>query len=280
VRADTETVGVNRGFVLTSEPPTTRQLLRDVWRSRELVFMLSRKDFFVKFRRTSGGLIWSILLPIVQASVMAVVLSKVVRFDTGITYVVFIYSGQMVFNFLSNGVALGVGSVIDGSGLTTKIYFPRLVLPLVVVGGGFYALIPSIVVLLGFAVFLDADLGLNTLWLIPGLALLAVLTASLAAVLSVIQVYVRDLRYIVAAAQLPWQYLSPVFYPLVAVGRFRNWIEMNPATGVIEMVRASVGGADPDWGVAVAWSIGWSVLFAVIAIRLYRKYDRVVVDLL
>jgi ABC-type polysaccharide/polyol phosphate export permease len=274
------TTGDDRGFDLTAEPPSTRQVLVDLWRARELVLMLSRKEFFVKFRRTSGGVIWSILLPIIQASVMAVVLSQVVQFETGIGYPAFIYSGMIAFTFVSNGVVAGVGSVVDGSGLATKIYFPRLVFPVVVVGAGFYSLLPALAVLLVMGVIFDAHFGLHTLWLVPGLALLCLFTVSCAAVLGVAQVYVRDLRYVVAAGVQPWLYLTPVFYPLVAVGRYRSWIEVNPATGLIELFRASLGAADPGWGSAVGWTIGWSVALGILAIALFRRYDRVVVDLL
>ena len=240
--------------------------------------MLSRKEFFVKFRRTSGGILWSVALPIVQAGLMAAVFSQVVRFDTPIGYAVFIYAGTLPFNFLSNGVNLGVGAVVDGSGLSTKIYFPRLVLPLVVVGAGFYSLVPGIVVLLGLGALFDGNLGIHTLWLFPAVALLTMLTASAAAVLSVVQVYVRDLRYVVVAlfnhgfTSHRWCIRSP--------RSDGSEVGSRRLVGVIETFRAAVGAADPGWGTAVAWTVGWTVGLAVGAVLLFRRHDRVVVDLL
>ena len=273
-------LGLNRGFVLTGEPTSTRRLLGDLWQARELVFMLSRKEFFVKYRRTTFGLLWSMLLPIVQASLMAVVLSRFVRFETGTSYAVFIYSGTLAFNFMSNGLSFGVGSLVDNNNLSTKIYFPRLVLPLVVVGAGFYALVPGLGVLIVMAALLDAPIGVDLLFLIPAVALLGLFTASLAAVLSMTQVYVRDARYVVGAAMQPWFYVTPVVYPLVAVGRFRDFIEVNPATGVVELFRAAVGSEDPGWLTAVGWTGAWTVVLAVVAGALFRRHDRNAVDLL
>src|SRR5690242_3060059 len=158
---DDSSIGVNSGFELTAAPATTTELIRNLWRSRELVFMLSRKEFFVKFRRTSGGLLWSIALPVIQATLMAAVLSKFVRFSTDVNYAVFIYAGMLAFNFVTNGIIGGVGSIVDGSNLSTKIYFPRLVFPLVVVGAGFYSLIPGLGVLVAMAAILDSSIGMR-----------------------------------------------------------------------------------------------------------------------
>src|SRR5439155_26706760 len=105
-----------------------------------------------------------------------------------------------------------------------------------------------------------------------------VFTAALAALLSVVQVYVRDMRYVVQASVQPWLYLTPVLYPLSTVERYRRWLEVNPAAGIVELFRASIGGADPGWHRALEWTIGWTALFFVVAIALFRRFDRVAVD--
>jgi len=277
---DDRSIGVNSGFVLTAAPASTTELVRNLWRSRELVFMLSRKEFFVKFRRTSGGLLWSIALPVVQASLMAAVLSRFVRFSTDINYAVFIYSGMLAFNFVQNGIIGGVGSIVDGSNLSTKIYFPRLVFPLVVVGAGFYSLLPGLGVMLAMATILDGTLGVRTLLLLPAVVLMCGFTAALAAVLSVCQVYVRDSRYIVGALLQPLLYLTPVLYPVRAVDQYRVWLQMNPVTGIVEAFRSAIGYSDAHWTMAVGWTIGWTAALFIVALVLFRRYDRTAVDLL
>jgi homopolymeric O-antigen transport system permease protein len=271
---------VNSGFELTAAPATTTELVRNLWRSRELVFMLSRKEFFVKFRRTSGGLLWSIALPVVQATLMAAVLSRFVRFSTDINYAVFIYSGMLAYNFVQSGIIGGVGSIVDGSNLSTKIYFPRLVLPLVVVGAGFYSLLPGLAVMLSMAEILDQSIGVRVLLLVPAVGLMCLFTASLAAVLSMCQVYVRDSRYIVGALLQPLLYLTPVLYPVSAVERYRVWLQANPVTGIVEAFRSAIGNSDAHWTLAVGWTIGWTAFLSVLAVALFRRYDRVAVDLL
>src|SRR3954452_4134682 len=268
------------GFELSGGPTPTGRLLSDLWQSRELVFMLSRKEFFVKFRRTSGGVLWSIALPVIQATLMAAVLSKFVRFSTDVNYAVFIYAGMLAFNFVTNGLIGGVGSIVDSSNLSTKIYFPRLVFPLVVVGAGFYSLIPGLGVLVTMAAILDSSIGVRVFLLVPVVGLMCVFTAAFAAVLSVCQVYVRDSRYIVGALLQPWLYLTPVLYPVSAVERYRPLLQMKPATGIVEAFRSAIGNSDAHWATAVGWTIGWTAVLSVVALALFRRYDRIAVDLL
>ena len=129
------------GVDLGPEAPPVRALVRDVWRSRGLVTILARQDFFVRYRRASLGLAWAAALPIVQAVVLSFVLSRIVTLDVGgIRYPVFVYAGVVAVSYLSTVVASGSTSVVDGAGLSTKIYFPRLVLPLATVVAAAYGL--------------------------------------------------------------------------------------------------------------------------------------------
>ena len=95
-----------QGFELRGETSTLRGIVRNIWQSRELIRILSRKDFFVKYRRASLGVFWAVGLPLVQATVLSVVLSRIVRFRPpgGIPFPVFVYSGILPWQFFSNAV--------------------------------------------------------------------------------------------------------------------------------------------------------------------------------
>jgi lipopolysaccharide transport system permease protein len=125
-----------------------------------------------------------------------------------------------------------------------------------------------------------AGLGARTLLLIPAAALTLALALALATVMSALHVYFRDVRYLVQAALLVWLYLTPVIYPLSAIGRARGFIEANPVTGIVECFHAATVGADSGWAISLVATGAWTVALAVVGLALHRRYDRVFVDLL
>ena len=272
-------VGTSHGFDLRGERGDLGMLLADVWRSRDLVRVLARKDFYVQYRRASFGVIWAFALPLVQASVLAVVIPKLVRFDVEGAYVVFVFAGTTAWAFFSGAVTTGAGSIVDASDLSTKIYFPRIVLPAASVLTGVYGLVPGVVVL---AVMSVIDEGLDPALLLLGPATGAgiALAATTTALAAGLQVYFRDVRYLLTAAMIAWFYVTPVFYPLDAVGGLRPWVEANPMTGVVLLFRAATVGDQGSMATPIAWTLGWTVALGIVAVLLHRRYDRVFVDLL
>ena len=274
-------VPVEQGFELRGERSRLSVLVRDLWRSRELVIMLARKDFFVRYRRASLGIIWAIGLPLIQASVFAIVLGQFARFETPISFPVFVFSGVLPWSFFANAVTLGTTSVVDGSALATKIYFPRAVLPLVTVFSGFYGLTIGVAVMIAMAGAFGAPLGLALLLIVPAMALLILLASGFALILGALQVYFRDIKHVIAAITLPWFWASGVFYPQsVLSDDFRRILAINPAVGMISLFRASIGTAGTGWETSLWWSLGWVVVLFALAAVLYRRWDRVCVDLL
>jgi lipopolysaccharide transport system permease protein len=268
------------GFVLTGERTSARALLRELWRSRELVVELSRKEFFVRYRRTAFGVLWAVALPLSQAVVLAAVLSRFVRFDTGGDYTLFVLSGTLAWSFFSGAVPAATTSVTDNSGMSSKIYFPRAVFPLTVIGSSAYGLVVSVAVLLLLAVAVGDGIGPEAVLVVPAALLLVVLTTSLCVLLAGLQVYFRDVRYMVQAALVLLTYATPIFYPLTAVERLRPYIEANPMTGVVELFRAATVGTDPGWVDSLWWTAGWTVAAGIAALLFHMRHDRVMCDLL
>jgi ABC-type polysaccharide/polyol phosphate export permease len=268
------------GFSLDGGPTPLRTIASSTWGSRELIAILARQDFYVRYRRATFGLLWAAALPLLQAIVLAFVVSKFATFDTGDDYAVFVLSGTVAWSTFSSIVSAGSTAIVDGSGLSTKIYFPRIVLPLVTVWASSYGLGISTVVLLAVTLVTGAGIGPQTLLLVPAVALTLVLGACFAVVLSALHVYFRDVRYLVQAALLVWLYVTPVIYPLDAVGQFRRWVEANPMTGVVELYRAATVGGDPGWTTTLLWTAAWCVALALAGLLLHRRFDRTFVDLL
>lgn len=270
------------GFELDGSSTGVWQLLANVWASRDLLVTLARKDFFVRYRRTAFGMLWAVGLPLVQAAVLAVVFTRIVRIETGGNYGIYVFSGMLPWNFLSGTVTTGSTSIVDGSALATKIYFPRALLPLVILGANLYGFLPGIVILLLGAATIGEGLGADVILLVPATVLMVLFVAAITLLFAGLHVYFRDLRFVVQATILAWFYGTPVIYPLdEAVGTLRTILLINPATGMVTLFRAAVSdtgtsGLAPALVSTVAWTVG----LAILALILHGRRDRNFVDLL
>ncbi len=244
--------------------------------------MLARRDFYTKYRRPTFGTLWAVGLPLVQAGVLAVVFTKIVRIHTSIPYIVFAMSGVVPWTFMSSTLTQSVRAITSGSSIASKVYFPRAVLPLSNVGTSFYGFVPSLGVMFLAALAYRMPLSLNWLLVIPGSILMVALTAAFSLVFAALQVYFRDFAYVVTAAVQAWFYASAVIFPvkLVPKGLLRTAILANPATGMVEMFRSSFAGWQPYARTAVLFTVIWIVGLTLVAAYIYRLYDRVFVDLL
>jgi ABC-type polysaccharide/polyol phosphate export permease len=269
------------GFRLDADRSSLRALLRDLWGSRDLMRMLARKDFYVKYRRASFGMLWVIGLPMIQAAVMAYVFSHVVRIPVEGNYGVFVLSGILPWTFFSSTLTTASTSIVDGQALATKIYFPRAVFPLVSILSGVYGFVAGLGVLVVAALVLGTHLGPELVLLVPATVLMLTLCAGFSLVLAALHVYFRDIRFLVGAALMVWFYASPVLYPVsLAPQGLRLILQLNPASGMLILFRASLFGGLEGAGPAIISSVVWTVCLLALAAALHVRRDRLFVDLL
>jgi len=272
-----------QGFELTGKPGSLADMARGVWKSRDLLRMLAKKDFVARYRRASLGMAWAVGLPLVQAVVLAVVLSHLVKFKTNVNFAVFVYTGTLAWNFFSQTLTTTTNSIVEGQALATKIYFPRAVLPMTTVLSSLYGFLPGLPLLIILAIAFKVHLTWHIILLIPATLLMIGMTTAFSLVAAALQVYFRDMKYIVQALVVPWFYASAVFYPLTLLDRaphLKPLVDLNPATGMVLLFRAAVVGADPGWRAALVWPFVWTAGLFIVAVYLYRRFDRVFVDLL
>lgn len=278
----------DEGFELTGPGTSPVQLLRELWMSRQLIGVLARKDFLVKYRRTSLGLIWAVLLPAIQAIVLAVVFSHLIGSTHrlgGVTggrttaYGVFIFAGMVPWSFFNAAFAAGATSVVDGTGLARRIYFPRAVLPLISVVTAVFPLLITAGILLVMEIALGPEPGLRTLWMVPGTLLVIALAASLSLFVSAAHVYIRDLRYAVAAGLIMLFYITPVIYGVDRLpNSVREVVRLLPTAGPVELFRESIGAADSQWWTFVISSCVWVFVVGLAGFVLHCRRDRVLAD--
>lgn len=269
-------------------------LVRSIWAYRFLIFTLARKDFFVRYRRASLGVLWSVGLPLVQALVLTVVFSVIVKLPAPhhTARSVFIFSAIIAYNFFNAALLQASTAIVDGSGISSRIYFPRAVLPIMAVGANAYTLVASAAVMLAIAAAVGTHMDVHVLMIVPAILLAVVFTVALALVLSALHVYFRDVRYIVQAVLLAIFYVTPIFYALEAPnsgkritllephGYVRDFLLCNPLTGIVETFRTTVGAADSVWPLAAGITLIWSVVLLIFGLWLQSRWDRNFVDLL
>lgn len=268
---------------LGSEPATRRAWLATMRDHREVIYVLARKDFQVRFKRASLGVLWAVAMPVLQAVVLVVIFSHLIHVKSGVPYGAYVLSGILPWTYFASTLPSGCTSIVDGAGLTDKVWFPRAILPLVPCLSGLVSLAISMVLLLIGAPLLGANLGVHLLLLVPACLLLFSITTGLSLVTAALQVYFRDVKFIVNAALMVWMYATPIMYAQSGVGGVANYLDFNPLTGVITVFHLAVVGeaaSNHSWHWPVAISVTVTLVLLIVGVEAQRRYDRVFVDLL
>ena len=265
---------------LTDRPDGSMQWWRHLVRHRDVLLVLARKDFQTRYKRASLGVTWAVAVPLLQAAVMAVVFSKVVRAGGGHSYPIYVMSGIVAYTYFSSVLSSAVVSIVEGTGLTEKVWFPRALLVLVPVLANAVGLIIATVILIAAMPIFGVAYSARLLLLVPAISLLMVLATSLSLVLAALHVYFRDVRFLVQAALMVWLYVTPIIYPLSLVHRLQPFIEANPLTGVVILFHMATIGSTGPWVVPVVVSVAVSAVLLAVGYEVHRRHDRLFVDLL
>jgi len=223
--------------------------LKSIWDHREMLYFLVWRDVILRFKQTVIGAAWVILQPLINMIIFTVIFSVVARIPSdGVPYPVFAYTALLPWTYFSQALARSSSSLVSGSTLVTKIYFPRLLIPLAA------TLAPAVDLIFSFLLLLVmlAWFKIVPTWgllALPLFLILAVMTAlSVGLWLSAFNVRYRDVGNIIPFLIQVWMYASPVVYPVSMVPeKWRLLYSFNPMVGVIEGFRwALLGKARPD----------------------------------
>jgi len=254
--------------------------LRAVWGHRAVLWMLSRKDFQVRYKRASLGVLWAVAVPLVQATTLAVVFSHIVKVPTKVPFGPFVFAGTVAWSYFNLAIPSSATSIVDGVALTDKVWFPRALLAIVPCLANLVGFGVSVLALLVIVPLLGAPLTPWLFVLIPATLLLTAFTVALGLVLSALDVKFRDVKYLITAAILVWFYVTPVVYPQSAVSHLGPWLDFNPLTGVVDLFHLAVLGQFEPWHRAVIVTVVVTLVLFVVGIEAHRRYDRLFVDLL
>jgi lipopolysaccharide transport system permease protein len=270
------------------EPGTGRLSLglRDLWSYRELLYFLIWRDVKVRYKQTVLGAAWAVLQPLLAALVFTIFFGRLAGISSdGLPYPLFAYAGLLAWTFFAQGLTQSAASLVSSANLITKVYFPRLVIPLSSVLAGLVDLAVAFPVLGVFLLWYRHSPGAELLFF-PLFLLLALLTAGGVGVwLAALNVEYRDVRYVVPFLVQLWLFVTPVIYPASAVVRqlerlgLPGWLAgVNPMAGVVEGFRWSLLGAPPLAPGLLAASVTAAALVALSGMLYFRRVERSFAD--
>ncbi|MBM2827685.1 MAG: Transport permease protein [Actinobacteria bacterium] len=255
--------------------------LGELWRYRELLGVLVRRDLKVRYKQTVIGVAWVILRPLASMAIFTLVFGMLVRVPSdGYPYALFVFSALLPWTYFSGAVLLSGNSLVSSSGLVGKVSFPRLIIPVAAVAGGLVDLCISVAVLLAILPVFGVGWTMNLL-AVPILALGIIMAAlGVGTLFSALTVAYRDFGHLAGFALQIWMYLTPVVYPESLIPeRWRFLLLANPMAALVEGFRAAFLGKPFDFG-AIAVSLALSAAVFAAGVAYFGKVERRFADII
>lgn len=255
--------------------------LRGVWESRELLYFLIWRDIKVRYKQTAIGAAWAIIQPFFTMIVFSLFFGYLGKLPSdGLPYPIFVYCALLPWQLFAHALGEATNSVVGSQNLITKVYFPRLVVPIAAVCGGLVDIGIAFLVLLGMMAYYGVVPGLAVLAL-PLFVLFAVTTALAVGLwLAALNVLYRDVRYTLGLLTQLWLFVTPVAYSSTLVPeRWRTLYGLNPMAGVVEGFRWSLLGKAEGPGMLLAVSVAVALLILIGGLYYFARIEDRFADL-
>ncbi|HZZ17177.1 MAG TPA: ABC transporter permease [Candidatus Sulfotelmatobacter sp.] len=250
--------------------------LPELWHYRELLVFLAWRDVKVRYKQTALGVVWAVLQPLLGMVVFTVFFGRLAKVPSdGIPYPLFSYSALLAWQLFAYSLTESSNSVVANERLITKVYFPRLVIPMASILAGLVDFAIGFVLLIGLMAYYGVHPGWGVLTL-PLFIVFEVATAlGVGLWLSALNVQFRDVRYTVPFIAQFWMFASPVVYSSTLVpARWRPWYGLNPMAGVVEGFRWALLGKQPAPGLMFAVSSVVVAALLVSGLFYYRRMEK------
>lgn len=267
--------------IVIEKGKSERNYWRDVWRYRELFYILSWRDIRVRYKQTAIGAAWSIVRPLLTMAVFTVVFSKVAKLpaEGEAPYPIMVFVALLPWQFFANSLSEASGSLIGNTNLITKVYFPRIIIPASAVITSFVDFAISfgllVLMMLGYQ-FLPSW---QMIFLPLFLALAFAASFGISLYLTALNVKYRDFRYIIPFVVQFGLYISPVgFSSQIVPEQWRMLYALNPMVGVIDGFRWSILGGLPFPWMTVGISAGITTMFLLLGVGYFRSTEKSFAD--
>jgi lipopolysaccharide transport system permease protein len=254
---------------------------KELWAYRELIGFMVWRDVSVRYKQSILGFLWALLTPLITMVIFTIIFGKLAKIPTdGIPYPIFSYAGLLPWLFFSQSLQKATLSMVAERNLLTKIYFPRLIVPMAATLAPLVDLLIASSILFAMMFYYQFTPTLHSLYLLPLCVLWAWVTVvGVGSWLSALNVYFRDVGQLIPFLVQVWMYASPVVYPASLVPSDFQWLyALNPMTGVIEGFRwALFAHGDPP-GFLVLVSATVSVVFFATGVLFFKRMERSFAD--
>lgn len=262
---------------------TERNYWQDLWRYRELFYILSWRDIKVRYKQTVVGAAWAIVRPLLTMVVFTVVFSRIAGLPSegAAPYPILVYAAMLPWQFFANALSEASNSLIGNANLITKVYFPRLIIPASSVITAFVDFAISFLLLLGLMILYQYAPSWRLVFL-PAFILLAFFTAfGVGLYLTALNVRYRDFRYIIPFIVQFGLYISPVGFSSSVVPADWRWAyNLNPMVGIIDGFRWCILGETPLDTASLLSSTAVAAAFTWIGVRYFRKMEKSFADVI
>jgi lipopolysaccharide transport system permease protein len=273
----------NHKHLTTIRPRSGWHMLdfKEIWSCRELLGVFTMRDIKVRYKQTVLGAAWAVIQPLTTMIIFTVIFGRLAKIPSeGFPYPVFVYAGLLPWNFFANALSSSGNSLVGASHLISKVYFPRLIIPLSSVGAGIVDLLISTAILLLLMLIYGVPFTLQLVFA-PLLMLGVIITAlGVGTLLSALTVSYRDFRFVVPFMIQIWMYLTPVVYGVGFIPeKYRCLLMLNPMAGYIDGCRAVFLGK-PFNLTSLTVSVVLSLLLLCIGAAYFEKVERRFADII
>lgn len=256
--------------------------LKELYKYRELLLVLTQKELKVRYKQTALGITWAILQPLALMLIFTLVFSYFTQINSdGIPYPLFSYVALLPWTFFQTAVQFGSMSVVNNSGLVTKIWFPREILPLSNVLAALIDFAVAGILLILLLAYYQSPISIHLLWILLLIPLQLIIATGLALLTSALVVIFRDLKFIIPLALQIMFYITPVIYSINAIpDRFFKLVLANPLTGLVDSYRQIILFSQPPNFYHLISSIIGGLILLTSGYWFYKKVDKKFADII
>ena len=257
------------------------QDLKEIWQYKELLYFFTWRDLKVRYKQTVIGILWAIFQPFMTMVIFSIFFGKLAKMPSdGIPYPIFVYTGLLLWQFFSAALSETSNCLVSNQAIITKVYFPRLILPISAVITKLVDFAIASVILVGLMAYYNYLPNFSGLLIIPLLLLITFMAAvGFGLFLAAINVKYRDVRYALPFFIQMMLFVTPVIYPASIAGKYSWILAINPTTGVIKAARAAIlGNAPINWTLLLI-SGAACLIMLIIGIIYFKKTERYFADI-
>lgn len=255
---------------------------RELWRYRELLYFFTWRDLKVRYKQTVIGVLWAVFQPFMTMVVFSLFFGALLKVPSdGVPYPIFVYVGLLFWQFFSGALSDTSNVLIANQAIVTKVYFPRLILPLSSVATKFVDFMVASVILAGMMIYYGYAPHLSGILILPLLLVITFMAAVGGGLfLAAVNVKYRDVRYALPFFIQTLLFVTPVIYPASIAGAYSWLLALNPMMGVIQTARAGLLGTTPINWLLVGGALATCAVLLVIGVIYFKKVERYFADII